>query len=86
MKKKKKTFSGWFCLELNYLRTINVSVLFFLLLNYHGYFKLTHHHHFSFHSKTEYTVCLNIHGINVITNKSTTKNVVFFFVSDLKIE
>ena len=28
--------------------------------------------------------CLNIHGIRVTANNSTTNNVVFFFVSDLK--
>ena len=29
--------------------------------------------------------CLNIHGTHVTTPNSTTNNVVFFFVSDLKI-
>ena len=31
------------------------------------------------------TECLNIHGTYVTANNSTNNNVVFFFVSDLKI-
>ena len=32
-----------------------------------------------------YTGCLNIHGAHVTANHSTTNDIVFFFVSDLKI-
>ena len=32
-----------------------------------------------------YIGCLNIHGIHVAANNSINNNVVFFFVSDLKI-
>ena len=35
--------------------------------------------------ENQYIGCLNIHGIHVNANKSSTNNVVFFFVSNLKI-
>ena len=46
-------------------------------LNIHGYIGCLNIH--------GYIGCLNIHGIHVTAHNSTTNNVVFFFVSDLKI-
>ena len=46
-------------------------------LNIHGYMGCLNIH--------GYIGCLNIHGTHVTVNNYTNNNVVFFFVSDLKI-
>ena len=51
------------------IKGTHITAQFFLLLQY----------------IYKYLGCLNIHGTHVITNNSTNNNVVFFFVSDLKI-